>query len=130
MAALSNDPTRCEVMNLGWGLHGNGPYLVRQQGYISGGNDMRPQYFILQRDGRWLLNLVFAALPEGEQEAQLFHDLTELSGFLDSLVSNEVRADDSLPPGMTTQELLQRFETCTHRILRGMKNCSVIPCPP
>jgi len=122
MAALTNDPARCEVMNLGWGHQGHGPYLVRQEGYAPGSSDLRPQHFLLQRDGRWLLNLVFAALPEAEQERQLFRDLGELSAFLDSLAASEVLADASLPSGANHEELLQRFESCTHRILQGIRN--------
>lgn len=125
MAALTNDPERCEVMNLGWGPHGHGPYLVRQMGYVPGSTDFHPQPFILQRDGRWLLNLLFAALPEHEQEAQLFHDLAELSSFLDQQASQPMFADDTLPAGMGIDEMQRRFENCTHRILRGMKSCSV-----
>jgi hypothetical protein len=125
MASLCNDPARCEVMNLGWGPHGHGPYLVRQHGYPPGSTDMRVQPFILQRDGRWLLNLVFATLPEQEQEAQLFHDLANLSSFLDQQASQPMLADDTLPAGMSFDEMQRRFENCTHRILRGMKSCAV-----
>ena len=124
MPSLSNDPARCEVMNLGWAPNGHGPYLVRQEGYAPGSADMRPQPFILQRDGRWLLNLAFAALPEVEQERQLFHDLGELSTFLDTHATTGVFADASLPAGTSHDELLRRFENCTHRILQGMKNCT------
>lgn len=127
MAALTNDSERCEVLNLGWGAHGHGPYLVRQMGYVPGGTDFRPQPFILQRDGRWLLNLLFAALPEHEQEAQLFHDLAELSSFIDTVAASEVRAEVTLPPGMGVAELMHQFENCTHRILRGMRSCAATP---
>ena len=126
MAALSNDPARCEIMNLGWAHGGHGPYLVRQVGYPPGSSDMRPQPFILQRDGRWLLNLAFAALDEAEQDRQLFHDLGELSTFLDALSSREVAADATLPRDVGHDELLRRFETCTHRVLQGMRNCTTL----
>ena len=49
MAALSNDPARCELMNLGYEAQGHGPYLVRQEGYPPGSSDFRPQHFLLQR---------------------------------------------------------------------------------
>jgi hypothetical protein len=126
MAVLTNDPARCEIMNLGWAPGGHGPYLVRQVGYPPGSRDMRPQPFILQRDGRWLLNLSFAALDETEQEKQLFHDLGALSTFLDALSSHAVVADATLPQGASHDDLLHRFETCTHRILQGMKNCTTM----
>ena len=81
MAALSNDPARCELMNLGYEAQGHGPYLVRQEGYPPGSSDFRPQHFLLQRDGRWLLNFAFVMLPEVEQEAQLFHSMNEVLMF-------------------------------------------------
>ncbi len=121
MAALCNDAARCEVMNLGWASGGHGPYLVRQEGHVPGGTDFRPQRFILQKDGRWLLNLAFVMLPEAGQEAQLFHSLGELSGFIDRLAGSPVRADATLPEGSDPQDILRHFESCTHRILRGMR---------
>ena len=129
MAALSNDLSRCEVLNLGWGPQGHGPYLVRQQGHAPGSTSLRARHFILQRDGCWLLNLAFAALPEAEQERQLFHDLAELSRFLDALTGTPVRADESLPEGKSYEELLNEFEHCTHRILNGMKSCTTVTLP-
>lgn len=127
MAALSNDPARCEVMNLGWGTGGHGPYLVRQEGYELGSSTFKMQRFILQKDGRWLLNLAFVMLPEAEQEAQLFHSLTEVLKLLDELGSKPVRASTDLPAGANAEEILAHFEQCTHRILRGMRSCSTMP---
>lgn len=124
---LSNDPERCEVMNLGYGPRGHGPYLVRQEGYPPGGTDFRPQRFILQKDGRWLLNLAFVLMPEPEQEKQLFHDLTEVLRFLDARGNQPVQADASLPPGADPAQIMAQFESCTHRILQGMRNSSVLP---
>ena len=127
MAALSNDPARCEVMNLGWGTGGHGPYLVRQEGYELGSSTFKMQRFILQKDGRWLLNLAFVMLPEAQQEAQLFHSLTEVLKLLDELSSKPVRASADLPAGANAEEILAHFEQCTHRILRGMRSCSTMP---
>ena len=124
MAALSNDPARCEVMNLAWSPNGHGPYLVRQEGYEPGSSTFKMQRFILQKDGLWLLNLAFVMLPEAEQEAQLFHSLTEVLLLFDEIASQPVRADASLPAGANADEILAHFERCTHRILRGMRSCS------
>jgi hypothetical protein len=124
MSALCNDPARCEVMNLGYGPQGHGPYLVRQEGYEPDSSTFKPQRFILQKDGRWLLNLAFVMLPEAEQEAQLFHSLTEVLLLFDEIASQPVRADASLPAGANADEILAHFERCTHRILRGMRSCS------
>ena len=127
MAALCNDPARCEVLNLAWGSNGHGPYLVRQEGYEPGSSNFIMQRFILQKDGRWLLNLAFVMLPEAEQEAQLFHSLTEVLKLLDELGSKPVRASTDLPAGANAEEILAHFEQCTHRILRGMRSCSTMP---
>jgi hypothetical protein len=130
LAPLSNDPEHCDVMNLGYGPNGHGPYLVRQEGYVPGSMDLRPQRFILQKDGRWLLNLAFVMMPEAEQEKQLFQDLTEVLRFLDAQGAQPVRADAALPPGTTPEEIMTHFEQCTHRILKGMRNGCVIPARP
>ena len=127
MAALSNDPARCEVMNLAWGPGGHGPYLVRQEGYEPGSSTFKSQRFILQKDGRWLLNLAFVMLPEAEQEKQLFHHLTDVLLFLDGLSDKPVHADAKLPPGTNAEEIMTHFEQCARRILRGMRTCTVTP---
>ena len=127
MAALSNDPARCEVMNLAWGPNGHGPYLVRQEGYEPDSSSFKMQRFILQKDGRWLLNLTFVMLPEAEQENQLFHSLTEVLVFLDGLSDKSVQADGKLPPGAAADEIMAHFEQCAHRLLRGMRTCTVTP---
>ncbi|MBE7497953.1 MAG: hypothetical protein HS117_23670 [Verrucomicrobiaceae bacterium] len=127
MPALSNDPARCEVMNLAWGPKGHGPYLVRQEGYAPGSSTFKMQRFILQKDCRWLLNLAFVMLPEAEQEEQLFHSLTEVLQMFESLSSKPVIAHAHLPAGANADEILAHFEQCTHRILRGMRTCSTVP---
>lgn len=126
MPALSNDPARCEVMNLAWGPNGHGPYLVRQEGYEPGSSTFKMQRFILQKDGRWLLNLTFVMLPEAQQEEQLFHHLSDVLILLDLLASQPVRADATLPPDTSADEIFAHFEQCTHRILRGMRTCSTL----
>jgi len=125
MAALCNDTTRCEVMNLAWGPNDHGPYLVRQEGYEPGSSTFKPQRFILQKDGRWLINLAFVMLPEAEQEAQLFHSLKDVIILLDEIAGQPVRTDARLPAGANADEILAHFEQCTHRILRGMRSCAV-----
>ncbi len=126
MAAIGNDPPHCEVLDLAWGVHGHGPYLVRQAGYLPGSLDLTTQQFVLQKSGVWLINFAFVMLPEAEQEAQLFHSLAEVSEFLDQLCARPVCVDDSLPEGSRVSEILAHFECCTRRILRGMRSCSVL----
>ena len=126
MPALCNDAARCEVMNLAWAPGGHGPYLVRQEGYLPDSTDFRAQRFLLQKDGRWLLNLAFVMLPEAEQEAQLFHSLKDVLVLLDQIAGQPARAEAMLPPGTNPDEVMAHFEQCTHRILRGMRTCSTV----
>jgi hypothetical protein len=127
MPVLTNDPGRCEVLNLSWAHAGQGPYLVRQEGYAPDSTDFRSQRFILQKDGRWLINLAFVMLPEAEQEKQLFHSQTEVLLFLDERSGKPVLADAKLPPGIRPEEIMVHFEQCSNRLLRGMRNCTVMP---
>ncbi len=127
MPALSNDASRCEIMNLAFSQQGHGPYLIRQEGYPPGSNDFKPQRYLLQKDGRWLLNLAFVLLPEAEQETQLFHSLKEVLTLLDQLAAQPVRADSTLPQDTTPEEVMAQFERCTHRILRGLRSCTPQP---
>lgn len=127
MPALTNDPARCELLNLGWGQGGHGPYLVRQEGHAPGSGSSRTDFFILQKDGRWLINLAFVMLPEAEQEAQLFHSPAEVILCLQDLCIKPVQADDSMPTGARAAEVMTRFENCANRILRGMRSGSILP---
>ena len=119
MPALSNDFDRCEVINLAQDPQGRGPYLVRQEGYPPGSTDFISKRFLLQKDGRWLLNFAFVMLPEAEQEAQMFHSLKDVLTLLDELSTKPVQADDTLPEGVSAEVILSRFEMCTHRIFQS-----------
>ncbi len=127
MPALCNDPARCEVMNLGYGPRGHGPYLVRQEGYVPGSTTFQPDMFILLKDGRWLLNLAFVMLPEAGQEHHLFHSLTEVVQFFEDLSVKPVLADATMPAGASAAEIMAHFEQCANHILRGMRTGSVTP---
>ena len=127
MSALSNDPTRCEVINLGWASSGHGPFLIRQEGHAPGGEGFQSQHYILQKDGRWLLNLKYGMLSEQEQENALFHHLPEVMSLLDRICSLPVQADARLPANCNPSEILASFERCTHRILKGMRSGTVSP---
>lgn len=125
MSGLSNDPARCELMNLGYEAQGHGPYLIRQEGYVPGSGDMKMRHYILQRDGRWLLNFAFVMLPEAAQEEQLFHSINEASAFLDQLSAKPVRVDAQMPEGSGPEEIMVHFKQCARHILRGMRNSTV-----
>jgi hypothetical protein len=116
MPVLSNDVDRCEVINLALEPEGRGPYLVRQEGYLPGSTDFTPQRFLLQKDGRWLLNLAFIMLPEVEQQAQLFHSLKDVLTLLNELANQPVQAEATLPEGVSSEVILSRFEHCTNRL--------------
>jgi len=127
MPALCNDPDRCEVINLGWATAGRGPYLVRQHGYTTNSHDFQPQPFILQKDGRWLLNLAFVMLSESQQEQQLFHSLTDVLHCFERIANQPVQAEDNLPTDANPAEILRNFESCTLRILQGLRTGKVMP---
>ncbi|MCX6839942.1 MAG: hypothetical protein NTX35_19340, partial [Verrucomicrobia bacterium] len=38
-----------------------------------------------------------------------------------------VQADGKLPPGAAADEIMAHFEQCAHRLLRGMRTCTVKP---
>ena len=114
-------------MDFGWGPNGHGPYLVRQEGYAPGSTQFDRRYFILQRDGHWLVNLAFVMLPEEEQERQLLHSLSEVLLCFEDICTKPVLADDKLPAGFSDREIMTRFENCTNRILRGMRGGKVMP---
>lgn len=127
MPALTNDPDACELLNLGWGPGGHGPYLVRQEGYAPGSTQFQKDFFILQKNGRWLINLAFVMLPEAEQERQLFHSSAEVIECFEELRIKPVEADASIPADANASEIMAHFENCANRILRGMRTGSVMP---
>jgi hypothetical protein len=90
--------------------------LVRQEGYLPGSTDFTPQRFLLQKDGRWLLNLAFIMLSDAEQQAQLFHSLKDVLTLLNELATQPVQADAALPEGVSSEVILSRFEHCTNRL--------------
>ena len=126
MPALTNDPARCEVLNLGYGPGGHGPWLVRQEGYPPDSVTLRPDYYILQRDGSWMINLAFGMLPESAQEQQLFHSMTEVGRFLGELANRPLICHSELPKGHDAADILAHFEQCTHHILKGMRRGIVV----
>lgn len=127
MPALTNDPDDCELINLGWGPGGHGPYLVRQEGYAPGSTHFEKDFFILQKDGRWLINLAFVMLPEAEQEKQLFPSSAEVIECFEELRIKPVQADATIPTGASAPEIMAHFENCANRILRGLRAGSVLP---
>lgn len=127
MSALSNDPALCEVIDLGWGPTGHGPYLVRQEGYVPGSTHFKRQPFVLQKSGVWLINLAFVMLPEAEQKKQLFHTLSEVMLCFEAISTKPVQADDQLPEGSSAEEVMRHFESCTNRILRGLRDGTIVP---
>lgn len=127
MSALSNDPALCDVIDLCWEAGGHGPYLVRQEGYVPGSTHFRQQHFVLQKSGLWLINLAFVMLPEAEQEKQLFRSLSELISCFEAISAKPARADDKIPNGLSGDEIMSHFESCTNRILRGIRDGRVVP---
>ena len=63
MAALTNSYHNCELLNLGHGPNGRGPFVIRQEGTPPGSMTFQPDRFLLRKDGTW----VFVRTPGGVQ---------------------------------------------------------------
>ena len=104
MAALTNSYHNCELLNLGHGPNGRGPFIIRQEGTPPGSMIFQPDRFLLRKDGAWVLNLAVFALPEKDKQQFLFTTSAEAMVLLDSL-SGEPVVEAALPPGKSVEEL-------------------------
>lgn len=104
MPALTNSYHNCELLNLGHGPNGRGPFVIRQEGTPPGSMTFQPDVFLLRKDGAWVLNLAVFALPEKDKEQFLFTTSAEAMVLLDSLTGDPV-VEAGLPPGKSLEEL-------------------------
>src|SRR6187455_2228678 len=98
MPAISNDHRRCEMLNLGSGPGGRGPFAIRQEGSAPGSMTLKQDIFFLRKDGVWVLNLTVFALPETEQQQFMYDTTVNVMKALESLSGDPV-VDDKLPAG-------------------------------
>jgi hypothetical protein len=121
MPAIANYPDRCELLNLGYGPQGKGPYVIRQEGNVPGSMDLKQNPYFLRKDGVWVNNLAIIGLPEPEQEVVLFPTLAEAMQMLTSLAGGTPTIDSSLPPGRTLEELQAQTETTANRLISRLR---------
>lgn len=115
---LTNAYQDVQLFDLGLNEDGRGPYLVRQVGYPPGSLEMKVDPYILQNDGVWLISYHFATLPQEEQEQRLFQSRRELIKLLETMASRDVECIDTLPEGLSNEEILRRYKEFGSRLLR------------
>jgi hypothetical protein len=121
MATITNNFRNCELLNLGYGPKGRGPFVVRQEGSAPGSMTLRQDRFLLRKDGTWVLNLAVFALPEKEKEQFLYATSTEVLNVLDGLTGTPLVEAD-LPPGKSFEELRVAAESTLTGIWGRIRN--------
>ncbi len=104
MAALTNSHHNCELLNLGHGPKGRGPFIVRQEGTPPRSTTFQPDRYLLRKYGTWVLNLAVFALADKDKDQFLYSTSAEAMMLLDSLIG-EPLVEASLPPGKSVEEL-------------------------
>ena len=104
MATITNNYNQCQLLNLGHGPKGRGPFVVRQQGTAPGSLTFHEESFLLRKDGTWVINLAVFALPEKDKENFFFPTSAEAIQLLDSLVG-EPLIESALPQGTSVEQL-------------------------
>jgi hypothetical protein len=128
MPTLANDFQRCELLNLGYGPGGRGPFVIRQDGSAPGSMTLRQDRFLLRKDGTWVNNLAVFALPEKEKEQFLYATSAEVAKHLDELSGDPV-VEDALPEGKSLAELKAAAETTLTGIWGRIRNAKASRAP-
>lgn len=110
MATLTNSYHNCDLINLGYGQGGRGPYVVRQEASPPGSMTLQQDRFLLRKDGTWVLNLAVFILSEKDKEQFLFENSGEAVKLLSDLVGDPV-VDMSLPEGSSAEKLQAAAQT-------------------
>ncbi|WP_009959233.1 hypothetical protein [Verrucomicrobium spinosum] len=106
MPTLSNSYDCCQLLNLGVGPQGRGPFLIRQQGSAPGSMTLDQMRYFLRKDGTWVLSLAVYVLSDAEQEEHyLYPTSADATTLLSSLAGDPV-VDDTLPPDKSAEELI------------------------
>lgn len=115
---LTNAYQDVQMFDLGLNEGGKGPYLVRQSGYPPGSAEMKVDPYILQNDGVWIISYHFATLPAEEQEKRLFQSRREVIKLLEMIAARDVEYIDTLPEGLSNEEVLRRYKESGARFFR------------
>lgn len=127
MPAIANYPDRVELLNLGYGAGGKGPYVLRQEGNVPGSLDLRQNTYLLRKDGVWVLNLAIVALPEADQEVVIYPTVADAMKMLTSLSGGDPVIEASLPAGLTVEELQAATESTASRLLTRLRQAKREP---
>jgi hypothetical protein len=130
MPAIANYPDRVELLNLGYGPGGKGPYVLRQEGNEPGSLDLRQNTYLLRKDGVWVLNLAILALPESEQEVVLYPTVVDAMNMMTGLAGGDPVIDAKLPAGRTLEEMQAAAESTASRLLSRMRQAKREPLGP
>jgi hypothetical protein len=104
MAALTNNYNHCQLLNLGYGPKGRGPFIVRQQGTAPGSATFNEEAFLLRKDGTWVINLAVFALPEKDKEQFIYQASAEAIQLMSELAGDPV-VEAGLPKGTSVEQL-------------------------
>lgn len=123
MPVLTNFADHCDLLNLGFGPNGRGPFVLRQTGSAPGSTSPQQDNFLLRKDGVWVLNLTVFTLPEKEMnEKFLFGTLPELVSVIDQLSGNPLVVEDKLPAGRSREELLTALRSTASNLTSRLRD--------
>lgn len=111
MPAISNSYDRCELLNLGFGPQGRGPFLVRQQGSAPGSLTLSQNRYFLRKDGYWVLSLRVYLLSDEDKELHFLYTTTAEATTLISELNGDPQVDDTLPEDASPEDLMRAAET-------------------
>jgi hypothetical protein len=110
MPTITNNYQNCQLLNLGYGPKGRGPFIVRQDGSPPGSLTFEQDRFLLRKDGTWVLNLAVFALSEKEKESFFYETSADALNVLNSLSGDPV-VQAGLPAGKSREELKAAAQT-------------------
>ncbi len=130
MPAIANYPDRCELLNLGYGPQGRGPFVIRQEGNVPGAMDLRQNTYLLRKDGVWVLNYSVFTLPEAEQAPFMYQSTAEAMAMMSGLTGAAPVIESALPPGKSLAELQASTEATASRLLTRLRQAKREPITP
>ena len=123
MPALTNNYQSCELLNLGYGPGGRGPFLIRQEGSAPGSTTFQQERFLLRKDGTWVINLAVFTLSEKEQAQFLYDSSADALSVLDSLRGDPV-VESAIPEGKSMEELRAAAQTTISGLWGRIQNAN------
>jgi hypothetical protein len=128
MPSITNDYTRCEMLNLASAPGGRGPFVIRQHGSAPDSMTLQQEVFLLRNDGVWVLNFSVFALTEDGQKSFMYDSAAQVVQALEMLQGDPV-VEGKLPEGVSREELLAGAERTASRLLGALRNAKAVPMP-